>query len=90
MSSRYEVSERAGKTVDVLTDDTSGTRLVIARLGAEPISLARCGAGGQWVGFLYRDDDFSTASEGWNNHATVMGYYVHRILKGRTQLLPGS
>ena len=84
MSSRYEVSERAGKTVDVLTDDASGTRLVVARLGAEPISLARRGADGGWTGFLYRDDDFSKASEGWNNHATVMGYYLHRILNGRT------
>ena len=84
MSSRYEVSERDGKTVDVLTDDTSGTRLVVARLGAEPISLARRGADGQWTGFLWRDDDFSKNPDGWSNHATVMGYYLHRILNGRT------
>ncbi len=84
MSSRYEVSERDGKTVDVLTDDTSGTRLAVARLGAEPISLARRGADGQWTGFLWRDDDFSKNPDGWSNHATVMGYYLHRILNGRT------
>ena len=84
MSSRYEVSARDGKTVDVLTDETTGTRLTVARLGAEPISLARRGADGQWTGFLYRDDDLSKAPEGWNNHATVMGYYLHRILDGRT------
>ena len=84
MSSRYEVSERDGKTVDVLTDDTSGTRLVVARLGAEPISLARRGADGPWTGFLWRDDDFSKNPDGWSNHATVMGYYLHRILNGRT------
>ena len=84
MSSRYEVSERDGKTVDVLTDDATGTRLTVARLGAEPISLARRGADGRWIGFLYRDDDLSKNPDGWNNHATVMGYYLHRILNGRT------
>ena len=84
MSIHYGVSERDGKTVDVVTDDTSGTRLVVARLGAEPISLARRGADGQWTGFLWRDDDFSKNPDGWSNHATVMGYYLHRILNGRT------
>ena len=84
MSIRYEISERAGKTVDVLTDDATGTRLTVARLGAEPISLARRGADGHWTGFLWRDDDFSKNPDGWNNHATVMGYYLHRILNGRT------
>ena len=84
MSKHHETSERAGKTVDVLTDDATGTRLVVARLGAEPISLARRGADGGWTGFLYRDDDLSKNPDGWNNHATVMGYYLHRILNGRT------
>ena len=84
MSSRYEISERAGKTVDVLTNETTGVRLTVARLGAEPISLARRGADGRCTGFLYRDDDFSEASEGWNNHATVMGYFLHRLLNERT------
>ena len=84
MSIRYEISERAGKTVDVLTDDASGTRLTVAWLGAEPVSLARRGADGRWTGFLYRDDDVSKNPDGWNNHATVMGYYLHRILNQRT------
>ncbi len=84
MSSRHEVNARDGKTVDVLTNDASGARLVVARLGAEPISLARRGADDQWTGFLWRDDDFSKNPDGWSNHATVMGYYLHRILDGRT------
>ena len=84
MSSHYEISARDGKTADVLTDETTGTRLVVARLGAEPISLARRGADGQWTGFLWRDGDFSKNPDGWSNHATVMGYYLHRILNGRT------
>ena len=79
MSTVHTVEERAGKTVDVLTDHASGTRLVVARLGAEPVSLARQGANGVWTGFLYRDGDLTKNPDGWNNHATVMGYYVHRL-----------
>lgn len=79
MSAKYEVGELAGKTVDVLTDDAAGLRLTVARLGAEPVSLARRGADGKWVGFLYRDGDLSRNPDGWNSHATVMGYYVHRL-----------
>ena len=79
MSARYEVSELAGKTVDVLTDEAAGVRLIVARAGAEPVSLARRGADGRWTGFLYRDGDLSKNPDGWNNHATVMGYYVHRL-----------
>ena len=79
MSTVYTVEERAGRTVDVLTDETSGTRLIVARLGAEPVSLARRNARGEWIGFLYRDGDLTKNSDGWNNHATVMGYYVHRL-----------
>ncbi len=84
MSKRYEVSIREGKTVDILTDDDSGTRLMVARLGAEPVSLARRGRNGKWRGFLYRDGDLSRAAEGWNNHATLMGYYLHRLKNERS------
>ena len=79
MSIQHEVGELAGKTVDVLTDEAAGTRLIVARLGAEPVSLARRDAGGGWTGFLYRDGDLSKNPDGWNNHATVMGYYIHRL-----------
>ncbi len=79
MSIQHQVSELAGKTVDILTDDAAGTRLIVARLGAEPVSLARRGADGRWTGFLYRDGDLSKNPDGWNNHATVMGYYIHRL-----------
>ena len=79
MSTAHTVEERAGRTVDILTDETSGTRLIVARQGAEPVSLARRGPDGTWTGFLYRDDDLTRNPDGWNNHATVMGYYVHRL-----------
>jgi galactose mutarotase-like enzyme len=80
MSNRHEIVVREGKTLDVLTDATSGTRLTVARAGAEPVSLARRDSTGDWRGFLYRDDDLSPAAAGWNNHATVMGYFLHRIV----------
>ena len=79
MNTVYTVEERAGKTVDVLTNEVSGARLMVARQGAEPVSLARRGMDGQWIGFLYRDGDLTKNPDGWNNHATVMGYYVHRL-----------
>ena len=39
---------------------------------------------GNWIGFLYRDDNVSVPSQGWANHATVMGYYIHRLKSGRS------
>jgi galactose mutarotase-like enzyme len=39
---------------------------------------------GEWTGFLYRDNDLSMPSQGWANHATVMGYYLHRLKNGRS------
>jgi galactose mutarotase-like enzyme len=48
------------------------------------ISLARVDEGGSRIGFLYRDDDLSAPPQGWANHATVMGYYIHRLKNGRS------
>jgi galactose mutarotase-like enzyme len=84
MSSSYAVEMRDGKPVDVLTHLQAGTRLVVARLGAEPVSLARRDAAGGWTGFLWRDGDLSKNPDGWSNHATVMGYYLHRLKDGRS------
>ena len=82
--STYAVEEHAGRVVDVLTDSASGARLMISRVGAELVSLARQTEGGDWRGFLYRDGEFEKAASGWNNHATVMGYFVHRLKEQRT------
>ncbi len=79
MSSFHDVSEGEGRTVDVLTNADAGTRLIVSRVGAEPVSLARQNADGHWMGFLWRDGDLSHNPDGWNNHATVMGYYLHRL-----------
>jgi galactose mutarotase-like enzyme len=70
--------------LDVLVDEENGLRIIVSRLGAELISLARVNDVGQWTGFLYRDNDLSAPSQGWVNHATVMGYYLHRLKNGRS------
>lgn len=84
MSATHETLSRDGHTLDVLTDSIHGIRITVTRLGAELVSLQRRGASGKWTGFLFRDDDVTKAASGWNNHATVMGYYVHRIKDERS------
>ncbi|PYL37766.1 MAG: hypothetical protein DMF34_09285, partial [Verrucomicrobia bacterium] len=80
----HREDKRGDRLLDVLTDETNGLRLIVSRLGAELISLARINEAGEWIGFLYRDNDLSVPSQGWANHATVMGYYLHRLKDGRS------
>lgn len=80
----YTVEEHAGRVIDVLTAPETGARLMISRDGAEMVSLARQTAAGGWRGFLWRDGIFEPAPNGWNNHATVMGYFIHRLKDQRT------
>ncbi len=84
MKFSHSEEKREDRHLDVLTDEENGLRIVVSRLGAELISLARINEAGEWTGFLYRDDDPSIPSEGWTNHATVMGYYLHRLKNGRS------
>src|SRR5512140_2869116 len=84
MKFSHSEEDREGKHLDVLTDEENGLRIIVSRLGAELISLARINEEGEWTGFLYRDNDLSTPSQGWANHATVMGYYLHRLKNGRS------
>jgi galactose mutarotase-like enzyme len=76
--------QRGDRLLDVLTDEANGLHLVISRLGAELISVARRNAAGEWIGFLNRDNEIAKPEKGWANHATVMGYYLHRIKNERT------
>jgi len=76
--------QRGDRLLDVLTDEANGLRLVVSRLGAELISVARRNAAGDWIGFLNRDNEIANPEKGWANHATVMGYYLHRIKNERT------
>lgn len=80
MSSIHETISRDGHTLDVLTLENNGLRIAVTGHGAELVSLARRDAAGTWTGFLYRDGDVTSAKSGWNNHSTVMGYFVHRLL----------
>ena len=71
--------QRGDRLLDVLTDEENGIRLIVSRLGAELISVARRDRSGDWVGFLHRDNDLGAPEKGWANHATVMGYFLHRL-----------
>ena len=84
MKFSHSEEDREGKHLDVLTDEENGMRIVVSRLGAELISLARVNEEGEWTGFLYRDNELSTPPQGWANHATVMGYYIHRLKDGHS------
>ena len=75
---------RAGFDLDWLEDEERGIRVGIARLGAELISIQRRAASGRWIGFLHRDNDLSPVQSGWANHATVMGYFLHRLKDGHS------
>jgi galactose mutarotase-like enzyme len=76
--------KREDRLFDILTDEENGLRIIISRLGAELISLARKNRAGAWTGFLHRDNDITVPAKGWANHATVMGYYLHRLKDGRS------
>ena len=84
MKFSHREEQRGNHLLDVLTDEERGSRLIVSRLGAELVSIARRDAKNSWIGFLHRDNDISTPSAGWTNHATVMGYYLHRIKNERT------
>src|SRR6202165_32119 len=84
MKFSHREDKRGHRLFDVLTDEENGLRLIVSRLGAELISMARRDPGGKWVGFLNRDNEIGAPEKGWANHATVMGYYLHRIKNERT------
>jgi galactose mutarotase-like enzyme len=84
MKLSHREEKREDRLFDILTDEENGLRIIASRLGAELISLARANEEGKWVGFLYRDDDTTAPAQGWASHATVMGYYLHRLKDGRS------
>src|SRR5215467_2949942 len=84
MNFSHTEEQRDGQHLDTLTDAESGLQITVSRLGAELVSIARMGEKGDWTGFLYRDNDIEKPSEGWANHATVMGYYLHRLKDGHS------
>src|SRR4029450_1010553 len=75
---------RNERLLDILTDEDRGLRIIVSRHGAELVSLARRDANGSWTGFLYRDNEIDKPASGWGNHATVMGYFLHRLKDERS------
>ena len=84
MSFSRREEQRDDRLLDVLTDGENGLRIIVSRLGAELISVGRRNQAGNWIGFLKADNDLAVPAKGWANHATVMGYYLHRIKGERT------
>src|ERR1700730_4125174 len=76
--------KRDDQLLDILTDEENGLRIVVSRLGAELVSVARRNRSAEWIGFLYRDNDLTKPAHGWANHATVMGYFLHRLKDGHS------
>lgn len=86
MTCTHQTETETTGTIDTLEDSESGLRIRIHRTGAEMVSLARrSDTASDWVGFLHRDNETSPPSSGWANHATVMGYFVHRLVDERSE-----
>ncbi|HEX8490346.1 MAG TPA: hypothetical protein VF626_04975, partial [Chthoniobacterales bacterium] len=84
MNFTHREEKRGDRLFDVLSDEGNNLRLIVSRLGAELISVARRNAADEWIGFLNRDNEIAPPPKGWANHATVMGYFLHRIKNERT------
>ncbi|MFV0337961.1 MAG: hypothetical protein ACK5LK_06930 [Chthoniobacterales bacterium] len=85
MAPFYKILEKEDIKLDVLEDAQNGLRIEVARNGSELISLQRLQSGTKkWHPFLYRDGDVLPPKSGWGNHATVMGYFLHRLWKEKS------
>ena len=89
MGFEHRVFEQDGNRLHEIADSVSGYRIQVNNLGAELVSVARRGTDGSWAGYLYRDGEVRPAPQGWQSHATVMGYFLHRI-KGEKTLYEGD
>jgi galactose mutarotase-like enzyme len=84
MGFECRVIEQEGHRLHELIDRESGYRIQVDNLGAELVSIAHRADDGTWVRYLYRDGDVKPAKQGWQSHATVMGYFLHRIKGEKT------
>jgi galactose mutarotase-like enzyme len=89
MGFEHRVLELDGHRLHELADRESGYRIQVDNLGAELVSVARHVTNDGWAGYLYRDGEVKPAPKGWQSHATVMGYFLHRI-KGERTLYEGD
>jgi galactose mutarotase-like enzyme len=81
--------EKDKHRLNEIVDTESGFHIVVDNLGAELVGLARSRGNAHSVAYLYRDGTLTPSGSGWQNHATVMGYYVHR-LRGEKTLYEGE
>jgi galactose mutarotase-like enzyme len=84
MGFEHRVLELEGHRLHELADRESGYRIQVNNLGAELVSVARHVTDNSWAGYLNRDGEVKPAPKGWQGHATVMGYFLHRIKGERT------
>jgi galactose mutarotase-like enzyme len=89
MGFEHRVFEQDGYRLHEIADPVTGYRIQVNNLGAELVSVARRGTDLGWAGYLYRDGEVKPAPKGWQSHATVMGYFLHRI-KGERTLYEGD
>jgi galactose mutarotase-like enzyme len=89
MGFECRVFEQDGHRLHEIVDRESGCRIQVDNLGAELVGVARRATDGPWAGYLYRDGEVKPAKGGWQSHATIMGYYLHRI-KGERTLYEGD
>ena len=82
MSIQHSTIESNGRIFDRIERAESGVSLTVARTGAEMVSLRLHHPDGREAGFLYRDGETAPPASGWANHATVMGYFLHRLWNG--------
>jgi galactose mutarotase-like enzyme len=84
MRFQHRSYEENGQHLDEVVDLESETRIIVSDHGAELVSVAKRAPGQDWVGNLYRDGDTSVPASGWKSHATVMGYFIHRLVGEHT------
>ncbi len=89
MRFEHRVIELDGHRLHEIADREGGYRIQVDNLGAELVSVARQATDGGLTGYLYRDGEVKPAPKGWQGHATVMGYFLHRI-KGERTLYEGD
>jgi galactose mutarotase-like enzyme len=76
--------EKDQHRLNEVVDRESGLRIVVDNLGAELVSIASHQDHIDPIAYLYRDGEVVPSKNGWQNHATVMGYFLHRLRDGKS------
>jgi galactose mutarotase-like enzyme len=79
MKYAHRAFEEGGHHLNELVDLENGFRLIVDSAGCELVSIAQGSSQSGWDGFLYRDGQIQAAPQGWQSHATLMGYFLHRL-----------